>query len=110
MKRSFLGMTFEEARHSGRSISTVSFPMARVTKAVLDSETDGLVNIVTDTSTGQILGAACLGLHGEETVQSISLLMHVGAPVSALATWLPIHPTVTEYFPTIVSGLTPETA
>jgi hypothetical protein len=28
--------------------------------------------------------------------------------VSALATWLPIHPTVTEYFPTIVSGLVPE--
>ena len=103
-----VGMTFDEARRSGRSISTVSFPMARVTKAVLDGETDGLVHIVTDTSTGEILGAACLGLHGEEMVQSISLLMHVGAPVSALATWLPIHPTVSEYLPTIVGGLQPE--
>ncbi len=102
-----VGMTFEEARRSGRSISTVSFPMAHVTKAVLDGETNGLVHIVTDTATGQILGAACLGLHGEETVQSISLLMHVGAPVSALASWLPIHPTVTEYFPTIAGQLTP---
>ena len=103
-----VGMTFDEARRSGRSISTVSFPMARVTKAVLDGETDGLVNIVTDTATGEILGAACLGLHGEEIVQSISLLMHVGAPVSTLASWLPIHPTVTEYLPTIVSGLQPD--
>lgn len=43
-------------------------------------------------------------------MQSISLLMHVGAPVSALASWLPIHPTVTEYLPTIVGGLQPATA
>ncbi len=103
-----VGLTLDEGRRSGRSVSTVSFPMARVTKAVLDGETDGLVQIVTDTATGEILGAACLGLHGEEIVQSISLLMHVGAPVSALASWLPIHPTVTEYFPTIVAGLKPD--
>lgn len=76
--------------------------------AVPDGETDGLVNIVTETSTGEILGARCLGVHGEEIVQSISLLMHVGAPVPALASWLPIHPTVTEYFPTIVGGPQPD--
>lgn len=103
-----VGLTIDEARKTGRNISTVRFPMSRVTKAVLDGETDGLVHIVTDTATGEILGAACLGLHGEEIVQSISLLMHVGAPVSTFATWLPIHPTVTEYFPTIVGGLQPE--
>ena len=105
-----VGMTIADARCSGRSISTVSFPMSRVTKATLDGETHGLVNIVTDTDTGEILGAACLGLHGEEIVQSISLLMHVGAPASTFATWLPIHPTVTEYFPTIFGSLKPDAA
>ena len=102
-----VGMTIDEATKSGREVSTVRFPMSRVTKATLDGETEGLIHIVTDTATGEILGASCLGLHGEEIVQSISLLMHVGAPVSTFATWLPIHPTVTEYFPTIVSGLQP---
>lgn len=102
-----VGMTIDEATKSGRAVSTVRFPMSRVTKAILDGETEGLIHIVTDTATGEILGASCLGLHGEEIVQSISLLMHVGAPVSTFATWLPIHPTVTEYFPTIVSGLQP---
>lgn len=103
-----VGMTLTDARRSGRTISTVSFPMARVTKAALDGETDGLINIVTDTSTGEILGAACLGLHGEEIIQCISLLMHVGAPIDVFKTWLPVHPTVAEYFPTIAGALKPE--
>ena len=53
----------------------------------------------------QVLGAACLGIGGDELVQVFSLMMHARVPVTEIATWLPIHPTVTEFLPTFVSSL-----
>jgi pyruvate/2-oxoglutarate dehydrogenase complex dihydrolipoamide dehydrogenase (E3) component len=98
------GMSETEARASGRPIRIATFPMAKLTRAVLDGETAGLIKIIVDASNDEILGAACLGIEGDEIVQIISALMHVGAPASALATWLPVHPTVAEFFPTIVAS------
>ncbi|PKQ18858.1 MAG: hypothetical protein CVT68_01345 [Actinobacteria bacterium HGW-Actinobacteria-8] len=67
----------------------------------------GMIRLVVDDDADRVLGAAFFGLHGDEVVQAVSLLMHVDAPASALATWLPIHPTVAEFLPTIYGGLEP---
>jgi pyruvate/2-oxoglutarate dehydrogenase complex dihydrolipoamide dehydrogenase (E3) component len=53
-----------------------------------------------------LVGASVLGVSGDEVAQTLSLMMHANVPASALATWLPIHPTINEFLPTIYSRLT----
>ncbi len=96
-----VGLTETEARAAGIDISVASYPMSRVTKAVLDGETDGLIKLIIDNSTGLLVGAAMLGLFGDELVQAISLMMHAKVPAAVFDTWLAVHPTVAEFFPTI---------
>ena len=98
-----VGLTESQAAAAGLSYSVASFPMDRVTRAALDGETDGLIKLIVDDRTGCFLGAAVLGPHGAEIIQTISVLMHVGAPASVLSTWLPIHPTVAEFLPTVAA-------
>jgi pyruvate/2-oxoglutarate dehydrogenase complex dihydrolipoamide dehydrogenase (E3) component len=96
-----VGLTETEARAAGLDISVASYPMSRVTKAALDGETDGLVKLIVDNTSGLIVGAAMLGIYGDELIQAISLMMHAKAPAALLDTWLPVHPTVAEFLPTI---------
>jgi pyruvate/2-oxoglutarate dehydrogenase complex dihydrolipoamide dehydrogenase (E3) component len=104
-----VGLTEEQVREAGIDYSVASYPMARLTRAALDGETAGLIKLLVDNSTGEFVGAAALGLHGDEIVQTVSALMHAGVPASIFDTWLPIHPTVAEFFPTIVAQLGPPT-
>lgn len=100
-----VGLTETEARAAGIDCSVATYPMDQLTRAVLDGETAGVIRLVVDRTTDRIVGAACLGLHGDEVVQTISALMHVGAPAATFGTWLPIHPTVAEFLPTIAAQL-----
>ncbi len=102
-----VGMTEAQARAAGLNITVANYEMASVTRAVLDGITPGMVRLAVDADADRLVGAAIFGLHGDEVIQALSLLMHVDAPASALATWLPIHPTVAEFLPTIYGGLEP---
>ena len=102
-----VGMTEAQARAAGLNITVANYEMAAVTRATLDGITAGMVRLVVDADADRLVGAAVFGLHGDEVIQALSLLMHVDAPASALATWLPIHPTVAEFLPTIYGGLEP---
>lgn len=100
-----VGMTEREAAESGRRVRVAMFPMAKLTRAVLDGETDGMIKLIVDADTERFVGAATFGLAGDEIVQIVSALMHADAPYRVLAEMLPIHPTVAEFFPTVLAGL-----
>jgi len=102
-----VGMNEEQALATGKKVLRATYPMEDLTKAVLDGETAGMVKILVDGETDRFLGAACFGLFGDEVVQVVSALMHADAPCIVLADMLPVHPTVAEFFPTILSRLTP---
>src|SRR5262245_17512539 len=102
-----VGMNDHAARESGRQVSKATFPMSEVTRAELEAETDGLINILVDTESDRFLGASVLGITCDEIVQIISALMHADAPCHVLAQMLPIHPTVAEFYPTILGRLEP---
>ena len=104
-----VGMTEREARESGRSVSKATIPMSDVTRAALDGETDGHISVLVDTDTERFLGASALGISGDEIVQIVSALMHADASYHVLAEMLPIHPTVAEFYPTILGSLQPLT-
>jgi pyruvate/2-oxoglutarate dehydrogenase complex dihydrolipoamide dehydrogenase (E3) component len=102
-----VGMTEAQARASGRNVLKAQLPMSSVSRAILDSETEGLMKILVDADSEEILGAAFLGLHGDDLAQVIGVAMQSGARYPAVRDALPIHPTVAEYIPTLLGSLKP---
>jgi pyruvate/2-oxoglutarate dehydrogenase complex dihydrolipoamide dehydrogenase (E3) component len=104
-----VGMNDREAAASRRRVLRATFPMDKLTRAMLDGETAGMISLLVDADTDRFLGASVLGVSGDEIVQIISALMHAGASYHVLADMLPIHPTVAEFYPSILGGLEPLT-
>ena len=102
-----VGMTLAQARTSGRNILAAELPMSSVTRAILDSETEGLMRIVVDADSEEILGATFLGLHGDDLAQLIGVAMQSGVRYPAVRDALPIHPTMAEFVPTLLGSLAP---
>jgi pyruvate/2-oxoglutarate dehydrogenase complex dihydrolipoamide dehydrogenase (E3) component len=102
-----VGMTEREARASGRKIMVSQRPMDRVGRAVERDETKGLMTMVADAETREILGAAILGIEGDEAIHGILDVMNGKNDYRLLQWAVPIHPTVSELIPTLVGDLKP---
>ena len=102
-----VGMTETEARASGRQLLVGGRPMMRVSRAVEKGETQGLMKIVADASTRQILGAAILGVGGDEAIHGVVDMMNARATIDAYRRAVPIHPTVSELIPTVLGEMKP---
>ena len=94
-------------RASGRRALAATMPMTRVGRAVERSETAGFMKIVVDAETKKILGAALLGIEGDEVIHSILDVMYAGAPYTVIQRAMHIHPTVSELVPTLLGQLKP---
>ena len=81
--------------------------MSSVSRAILESETDGLMRILVDADTEEFLGATILGLHGDDLIQIIGLAMQAGVTYPTVQHALPIHPTMAEFIPSILGSLEP---
>ncbi|MET0616533.1 MAG: FAD-containing oxidoreductase, partial [Luteibacter sp.] len=102
-----VGMTETQARKSGRPLLVSKRMMTRVGRAVEKGETRGFMKMVADAETKQILGAAILGVGGDEVVHGILDMMNAKAPIDTLQWAVPIHPTVSELIPTLIGDLKP---
>ena len=102
-----VGLTERQARALGRPLLVGSRPMSRVSRAIEKGETQGLMKVVADAETRQILGAAILGPGGDEAVHGIIDAMNARIRYDDLAWAVPIHPTVSELIPTVLRGLAP---
>ena len=65
------------------------------------------MKILVDQETKQILGAALLGLSGDEVIHCILDTMYAKAPSTVLQRAMHIHPTVSEFVPTMMANLLP---
>jgi pyruvate/2-oxoglutarate dehydrogenase complex dihydrolipoamide dehydrogenase (E3) component len=104
-----VGMTEKEARTSGRRLKIGKIPMAWVARAIERDETAGLMKLIVDAQTDQILGAAILSTEGGELVQILSFAMLAGAPYTLLKGAIYIHPTLAEGFWTLMEQVQPVT-
>jgi pyruvate/2-oxoglutarate dehydrogenase complex dihydrolipoamide dehydrogenase (E3) component len=103
------GMTVDQVRASGRRALVGKRPMTRVGRAVEKGETQGFMQIVVDADTEEILGAAILGVGGDEVIHSILDIMSAKKPYTAISRTMHIHPTVSELVPTMLQEMTPLT-
>ncbi|HEX7249545.1 MAG TPA: FAD-containing oxidoreductase [Burkholderiales bacterium] len=101
------GMTEAEARKSGRKVLVGKMPMTRVGRAREAGETEGFMKVLVDAGTKELLGAALLGLNGDEVVHSLLDVMYAKKPYTTVQRAVHIHPTVSELVPTLLGSLKP---
>jgi pyruvate/2-oxoglutarate dehydrogenase complex dihydrolipoamide dehydrogenase (E3) component len=101
------GMTEREARASGKKVLAATMPMTRVGRATERGETLGFMKVLVDAESERIIGAALLGIEGDEIVHSLLDVMYAGAPYTVIRRAMHIHPTVTELIPTLLGSLKP---
>jgi len=101
------GLSRAEARNTKRPILVADWPMGRVGRAIERGETEGFMRILVDRDSKHIVGASLLGLNADEVIHEILDLMYAKAPYTTLQRAMHIHPTVSEYLPTMLGSLTP---
>ena len=101
------GMTEAEVRNTSRPALISTKAMEDVSRAYEKGETKGFMKILVDQDSKQILGASLLGLAGDEVIHCILDLMHAKAPCTVMQRAMHIHPTVSEFLPTMMGDLVP---
>ncbi len=101
------GLTEAQAIRAGHRVRIGRRPMTRVGRAVEKGETQGFMKIVVDAASDAILGAAILGVGGDEAIHAVLDTMAAGRTATDLQQTMHIHPTVAELLPTIAGELKP---
>jgi pyruvate/2-oxoglutarate dehydrogenase complex dihydrolipoamide dehydrogenase (E3) component len=101
------GMTEAEARKAGKKLLAAKMPMQHVGRAREAGETQGFMKVLADADSRELLGAAVLGLNGDEVIHSLLDVMYAKRPYTTIQRAMHIHPTVCELVPTLLGGLKP---
>jgi len=102
-----VGMTEQQVRDSGRRALIGKRMMTRVSRAREFGETRGFIKILADADTEEILGAAILGLNGDEAIHCLLDTMYARKPYTVISRAVHIHPTVAELIPTVLQEMQP---
>lgn len=79
----------------------------RLSHRIPARETQGFIKILVDADSQEILGAAILGIGGDEVVHVLLDVMYAKAPYTLVSRAVHIHPTVSELLPTTLQNLKP---
>jgi pyruvate/2-oxoglutarate dehydrogenase complex dihydrolipoamide dehydrogenase (E3) component len=101
------GMTENDVRRKGIKALVAKMPMEDVGRAYERSETKGFMKIIVDAESKRLLGAALLGIEGDEIVQGLLDMMYAKAPYTVIRRAMHIHPTVYEMIPYMFDDLQP---
>lgn len=91
-----VGLTEDQARKQGRAIHVAKMPMSYVARALEVDETRGFMKAIVDATSGQILGAAVLGIEGGEIMGQIQVAIMGQLPYTILKEGVFAHPTLAE--------------
>jgi pyruvate/2-oxoglutarate dehydrogenase complex dihydrolipoamide dehydrogenase (E3) component len=91
-----VGMTEAEAKKTGKKIRVARMPMTSVARALEVDETRGLMKVIVDAETEEILGATVLGIEGGEVMGALQMAMMGHLKYTALRDGVFAHPTLVE--------------
>ena len=91
-----IGLTENEARAQNKKVRVARMPMSSVARALETDETRGFMKAIVDAESGQILGAAVLGLEGGEIMSMLEVAMLGKVPCNVLHNATFAHPTLAE--------------
>jgi pyruvate/2-oxoglutarate dehydrogenase complex dihydrolipoamide dehydrogenase (E3) component len=101
------GITEAEVRKTGKPALISTLAMEDVSRAYERGETKGFMKILVDRDSKQILGASFLGLSADEVIHCVLDIMYAKAPYTVIQRAMHIHPTVSEFIPTMLGDLKP---
>lgn len=100
-----IGLSETDARAQGRNIKVAKMPMNYVARALELDESRGFMKAMVDADTGQILGAAVLGIEGGEIMAILEVAMMGKVPYTVLRDGVFAHPTLAESLNNLFSTL-----
>ena len=91
-----VGKTEQELKSEGIDYKSGTFPFAAIGRALASGETEGMVKILSDVNSDQILGAHVVGLAAADLVQQIVIAIEMAASTEDLQLMVFGHPTMSE--------------
>ena len=91
-----VGLTEEQCAEKGLDVTVKKSFFRSNGKAVAMNETDGLLKMIVDNGTRQIVGCHICGAHAADLIQEVVTAMNAGATVDLLARSIHGHPTLSE--------------
>ncbi|TAK50076.1 MAG: dihydrolipoyl dehydrogenase [Xanthobacteraceae bacterium] len=91
-----VGLTEAKAKEGGRDIRVGRFPFMGNGKAIALGEDQGLVKVIFDKKTGQLLGAHMIGAEVTELIQGYVVAMNLETTEAELMHTIFPHPTLSE--------------
>ena len=93
-----VGMTQEEAELADYDLKAARFPFISNGKAQTIGEEEGFIKVITDKSSGEILGVHLIGHEVGELIGGMSLAMNLEATNLEVSANIFPHPTISEVF------------
>jgi dihydrolipoamide dehydrogenase len=91
-----IGLSEDEAKAQGYEVRTGRAHLRVNGKALIAGEPEGFVKMVTDATTGDVLGVHIFGAHGTELIAELALGQLLDAAVWEIAAAVHPHPTLSE--------------
>ncbi|MGF1484111.1 MAG: dihydrolipoyl dehydrogenase [Opitutales bacterium] len=91
-----IGLTERAAKEKGLDYRVGKFPFAAAGKAVASNHPEGFVKLITETNTGEILGAHIIGTEATELIAEYGLGMTLEATWEEVHATIHAHPTLSE--------------
>ena len=93
---SAVGMTQQEAKEAGRAVKIGKFPFKALGRARASMDLEGMVKIIADKETDEILGAHMVGARAADLIMEVVALMEFRATAEDLSRICHPHPPFTE--------------
>lgn len=91
-----VGLTLEQALNEGYKATVGAFPFAFLGKSLATDEVEGFAQVVTDRTTGQILGAQVIGFEAATLVAEMGVAIANELTIESLTETIHAHPTIAE--------------
>lgn len=91
-----LGLTEPEAREAGYDVGVECFPFSRLDRALVIRKSEGLVKVIGDNQTGEIVGAHIVGPGAGNIIHEYAVAMKAHLPLSEVAETIHAYPTLSE--------------
>lgn len=94
-----VGITVFEAAKLKKKVKIYRSPFSVLGRAAIDGNRDGLLKVITDAKSGQILGAHVIGERAGEIMHELALAMYAGIPFVTVQSMLHAYPGWSECIP-----------
>jgi len=100
-----VGLTEEEAREENNNIKISKFPFMANGKALGMGEVEGMVKIIADADTSELLGFHILGVHASDLIAEGALGLSMEATAFEIVNTIHAHPTLAEAIAEAAEGI-----